>query len=311
MQVFINPAAGGGRARRLWPRHAKALAQHGVPHEVHWTQAPGEASSRVAEALAAGHRRFLAVGGDGTVNEVLNGLRSAFEQTDGTHGEPPLLAVLPAGTGNDWARQTGLPRAPLEWAAALAAGQTRRHDVGRLRFADGRLHYFVVEAGAGFDTHVLGLLSRRGPRQLAYVTALLRGLASFRAPALALDLTELGDGRSALHLGSDRSMVAFGAIGPWTGGGMHIAPGARDDDGLLDFVTVRDAGAWHNLLNLPRLFNGRLHEDPNVQVARAARGQLQLDPPMAVQCDGQVVGMTPVTIELLPGALTVPCTVPR
>lgn len=311
MQVFINPAAGGGRARRLWPRFAAALTQHGVAHEVHWTQVAGEASLRVAEALASGHRRFLAVGGDGTVNEVLNGLRAAFEPAPASAPDRPLLAVLPAGTGNDWARQTGLPRAPQEWAAALAAGHARRHDVGRLRFADGRLHYFVVEAGAGFDTHVLGLLSRRGPRQVAYVTALLRGLASFRAPALALDLAELADGRSALHLGSDRSLVAFGAIGPWTGGGMHIAPGARDDDGLLDFVTVRDAGIWHNLLNLPRLFNGRLHADPNVQAARATRGQLDLQPPMAVQCDGQVVGMTPVTIDLLPGALTVPCALPR
>lgn len=87
---------------------------------------------------------------------------------------------------------------------------------------------------------------------------------------------------------------------------MHIAPGARDDDGLLDFVTVRDGGPWYNLLRLPMLFNGRLHQDPNVMSARARGAVLTLSPPMGVQCDGQVVGTTPVRIDILPGALRVP-----
>jgi YegS/Rv2252/BmrU family lipid kinase len=307
VQVFINPAAGGGRARRLWPRYAAALQQHGTTLVVHWTQAPGEATAIAATAWAAGERSFLAVGGDGTVNEVLNGLAAAFGSTSPTPAtDAPCLAVVPAGTGNDWAHQLGLPEHPLDWARCLATAPRRRHDVGRLRFADGRLHYFVVEAGAGFDTHVLGLLSRRGPRQLAYVSALLRGLFSFQAPALSLELQQLEDGRAGLTLGSDRSMVAFGANGPWTGGGMHIAPGARDDDGWLDFLTVRDGGPILNALRLPQLFNGRLLQHPQVQSARARRARLQLTPPMAVQCDGQVAGMTPIDFDLLPGALLVP-----
>lgn len=303
--VIVNPAAGGGRALRRWPRHARALSRAGVMHSVLWTRAAGEATAQVAAAWAAGTRRFLAVGGDGTVNEVLNGLAAAFTDPQSPR---PWLAVLAAGTGNDWSRQLGLPRRPDDWAALMRPGHARRHDVGRLRFADGRVHYFAVECGAGFDTHVLDLLTRRGPRQLAYVSALLRGLFSFRSPALQLQLQGAVPHAAASTLGSPRSMVAFACIGPRVGGGMHVAPGAHDDDGLLDFVTVADAGPWYNLRNLPKLFNGRLLRDPAVQHARAAHGQLQLDPPMRVQADGQVIGPTPVTIDVLPGALQVPDT---
>jgi YegS/Rv2252/BmrU family lipid kinase len=298
--ALINPAAGAGRARKQWPRHAQALRVAGVELQEHWTTQAHEATLVVQHAWNTGTRRFIAVGGDGTVNEVLNGLAEPLTNPD----EPrPWMAVAPCGTGNDWARQLGLPRSAQDWAAVMAGGTDRPHDVGRLRFADGRVQYFAVEAGAGFDTHVLGLLSRRGPRQLAYVSALVRGLFSFKGPALHLQLHS--DGGSAT-LGSARSMVAFGCIGPKVGGGMHVAPGARDDDGLLDFVTVADAGPWYNLLSLPKLFNGRLHQDSNVQFARAARGDLVLDPPMAVQCDGQIAGTTPVTFDLLPAALRVP-----
>ena len=301
--VIANPMAGAGRAKKLWPRLARALQAAGVSHRVHWTVQAHEASAVVAQAWAAGTRRFIAAGGDGTVNEALNGLTAAF--TDLSQPRP-WLAVAPAGTGNDWARQLSLPSAAQQWANTISSTTDRPHDVGRLRFADGRIQYFVVEAGAGFDTHVLGLLSRRGPRQLAYVSALVRGLFSFKGPALQLHLQGASDTSTPSSLGSPRSMVAFGCIGPRVGGGMHVAPGARDDDGLLDFVTVADAGPWYNLLSLPKLFNGRLHSDPNVQYARAAQGHLVLDPPMAVQCDGQVVGRTPVTFDLLPGALRVP-----
>ncbi|MEN9705500.1 MAG: hypothetical protein RLZZ393_1379 [Pseudomonadota bacterium] len=303
MLFIANPVAGGGRARRLWPRHAAALLAAGIEPRIHWTQAAGDGSAAVAEAWARGERRFVAVGGDGTVNEALNGLAEAFGTPTTT---TPWLAVLPAGTGNDWFRQLQLPRDPVQWARHLASAAERPHDVGRLRFPDGRTHYFVVECGAGFDTHVLALLSRRGPRQLAYVIALLRGLFTFSGPALDLALYGAAGPNEDLRLGSPRSMVAFGAIGPWTGGGMHIAPGARDDDGLLDFVTVRDGGPWYNLLRLPMLFNGRLHQDPNVMSARARGAVLTLSPPMGVQCDGQVVGTTPVRIDILPGALRVP-----
>lgn len=298
--ALINPAAGAGRARKLWPRHAQALRDAGLTFQEHWTTKAHEATEVVQHAWCAGTRRFIAVGGDGTVNEVLNGLAAPLTNA----GEPrPWMAVAPCGTGNDWARQLGLPRSAQDWAAVMASHSDRPHDVGRLRFADGRVQYFAVEAGAGFDTHVLGLLSRRGPRQLAYVSALIRGLFSFKGPALQLQLHSEG---GSARLGSARSMVAFGCIGPKVGGGMHVAPGARDDDGLLDFVTVADAGPWYNLLSLPKLFNGRLHQDPNVQFARAARGDLILEPPMAVQCDGQIAGTTPVTFDLLPGALLVP-----
>ena len=245
--VVLNPQSGQRRARKIWARLATHLEACDVSFQVRETQAPGDATRLTRTGWEEGFRHFLAVGGDGTVNEVLNGLEAVV--LPGAEALP-VLAVLPAGTGNDWARVLGLPKHPRAFAATLAAalqGKTRQQDVGELTFADGRIHLFVEEAGAGFDAHVLQRLSRKGPRALAYVLALLRSVGSYRAPKLTLQ----PDGASQ-PLVVPSAFLALGANGPWTGGGMCIAPHAEHDDGWLDFVTVRSLGWFELLRKLPR-----------------------------------------------------------
>ena len=299
--VIRNPCSGRGRSRAAWLPLAAQFEAQGLPFRVHETEASGDATRLAHEGWQQGYRHFLVVGGDGTVNEVLNGLEPAVHTAASV---PPVLAVLPAGTGNDWARTLGMPRQPKDLAACLAAaleGNTRRQDVGQLTFPDGRIHLFVEEAGAGFDAHVLQRLDRKGPRALAYVSALLRSVGSFQPPHLTLH----PDGASE-PIVVPRAFLGLGANGPWTGGGMHIAPHAAPNDGWLDFVTVRSLGWLELVCKLPKLFNGKLLDDEAVRWCRASGASLVLEPPGGVQADGQWVGMTPVRFSLRRAALRVP-----
>ena len=289
--VLANPASGGGRANRIWPGLAAALARRGVPHEVARTGGPGDARRLAAAALAAGHRRLLALGGDGTFNELVNGLFAA--------GPPPpdcIAAVAASGTGNDWARAMTVPDDPDRLAACMARAAGRRVALGRAEDGGGRPRgYFHNVAGAGLAAEVLARTPRRGPRALAYLAGLARSIARYRAPRFAIR----ADGQAI----DGEFWLAAAAIGPRCGGGMRLAPRALIDDGWFDLVTVNPLSAGGALLRLPKLFDGRLEGDPAFRVQRCREIEIAADPACGVQLDGQLAGRTPVTFRLLPGAL--------
>lgn len=300
--VVVNPASGGGRAARRWSTHAPAFSRALPGHEVHFTRGPGDAGAAAASAADRGVRRFLAVGGDGTVNEVLNGLAPWLQPAP---AEPPVLAVLPAGTGNDWARSLALPTSPGAFAATLAGARVRAQDVGELTFSDGRRHLFANVAGAGFDAHVLQHLPAGGPRALTYLRGVLRAVRGYAPPRLH---QALQDG-TTVELA--RAFLAMAAINAYAGGGMHVAPGADPADGLLDFVAVEALGLAGVMGRLPKLYNGRLLGDRAVHWRRAAAAHWELSPAAAVQADGQLCGHTPVTLTVRPRSLRVPSVDPR
>ena len=289
--VIVNPASGGGRAERDLPRLAAALARRGIPHEFARTRVPGDATSLAAAALAGGHRRLLALGGDGTFNELVNGLFAA--------GPPPpdcLATVAARGTGNDWARAMEVPDDPERLAAAMARGTARRVDLGLAENSGGRSRaYFHNVAGAGLDAEVLGRTPRRGPRALAYLTGLARTIARYRSPRFSIR----ADGNDIKGV----FWLASIAIGPRCGGGMRLAPRAVIDDGWFDLVTVNPLSLGGALARLPKLFDGRLNGDPAFRVTRCRRVTIDAEPGCGVQLDGQSAGRTPVTFRLLPGAL--------
>lgn len=295
--VVVNPVSGGGRAHRRWPQLAAALARRGVAHESVATKSAGDAARLVQDAVRRGYRRLLAVGGDGTFNELANGL---FAQRD-VPLEQILASVAPLGTGNDWARAMQVPDDPDRLATAMSHGRRRRVDLGiaeATRTAGGateRLAFHNV-AGAGLDAEVLRHVPRAGPRALAYLVGLARALASYRAPQYELTV----DGNT--HAG--RYWIALAAIGPFGGGGMRLAPDASMDDGYFDLVTIEPMPLARAIARLPMLFDGRLASDPAVRTLRCRSLTIRSDPPCGVQLDGQPSGTTPVTLTLLPGALT-------
>lgn len=294
--VVVNPVSGGGAARRYWPRLARELADRGLRFRAAESEAPGHAIALVRDAVESGVARLLAVGGDGTLHELVNGLRAQQRV-------PPVavtVAVAPQGSGNDWARTHGMPRDPAQLAEAMTAGRARRLDLGLATCAGpgGRTHTMAFHnaVGAGLDAAVVRATSARGPRALAYAFALLRALARFRAPLFTV--TTAGENREA------RCLTAIAAIGPDCGGGMRLAPGARPDDGAFELVTVADLPLLRALALVPGLWNGRSAADPAFRAVRCAAARIAATPDCDVEADGQLVGRTPLEVAMAAGGLS-------
>jgi YegS/Rv2252/BmrU family lipid kinase len=294
--AIVNPAAGGGRAARVMPNLQAAMRRAGLSLEIRATEARGHAIRLAREAAAAGHRRFLVVGGDGTVNEVANGLL----ETGSVPGGELTLAALPIGTGNDWARTHAIPKRPSELVALLASGRTVMHDVGVVTCrARGRAlrRYFVNMAGLGIDAHILSRLGEGKGGAWSYLVALLGGLRSFRTPTL-----EVTGADFRFH---GPALVLFAGPGRYCGGGLEIAPDATADDGRLHVTLVKQMSFWRVLGNLPRLFNGTVPQSPHVVTGRLRALAIVSDVPVGVEVDGEVIGEAPARFEILPRAIRV------
>lgn len=293
--VVVNPAAGGGLGLRRWRRLERALRRERVGYEAVVTEAPGQAEALAAAAARAGFRRLLAGGGDGTLNEVVNG---AFAEIPAAGGAL-AFAVAPLGSGNDWARETGLALGPAALARAIAGGRCAPADLGRLEFATDRprQRYFVNVAGAGIDAHLLARLPPGPLRRIAYLWGVVRALSTYQPPWFEV----CADGRRE----SGRRLLALAGNGSRCGGGMRLAAAARPDDGLLDLVSIEPLSLVEALPRLVRLFDGRLGEERWARLDRAATIELRATPPAPVEADGQLLGHTPVRITLLPGAIRV------
>jgi YegS/Rv2252/BmrU family lipid kinase len=284
-----NPTAGGGRAGGLLPAVAGRLRAVGVQVQEHATRSLQDA--RVAACEAAGTvEAVVAVGGDGTVGACAGGLAEAGP------GATAALGVIPAGGGNDAARNLGLPFGDPLAAAALLPGLRRRPaDLARV----GGRSYLVV-AGAGFDSEVNRVANQRlawARGRARYAGALLVELVVGRPAGFRLTL----DGQ-AHEL---RAWFVVVANSQSYGGGMRIAPDARLDDGLLDVVVISDIGKAEFLATFPKVFSGRHVDHRAVTVHRARRVELAADRTLAVYADGEPVGSLPAAFEVHPAAITV------
>jgi len=231
----------------------------------------------------------VAVGGDGTVNEVVNGLMSA--------GAPVTLGILNVGRANDCRRNFGLPsRLPLA-LERLLAGLDVPIDVGLAEWPDGRRRHFVMSLGAGFDGAAAERAERaRGSGNAPYVRAILATLRAHRpSPA-----TILLDDR--LH-SSGPMAAAVVANGPYYGQGMKIAPGADPRDGLLDLVVVGNLGRVELLWWFPTVYRGHHLANPKISTARGRTVSIETLTPLPVHVDGEPCGQTPVRVSILPAAL--------
>jgi len=202
--IVVNPASGAGRAARFWPRLDAALARARLAYDSSQSAAPGDAEQLAARAVAAGFRRLLAIGGDGTLNELINGMLAS-----GVPTADCLVAAAAGGTGNDWACTMAVPDDAERLAACMARAATRPADIGIAEDALGRRSAFHNVAGAGLDAEVIGRTPRGGPRALAYLAGLARTIATFSPPAFEV----IADGRIA----RGRHLLALASIGPRCG----------------------------------------------------------------------------------------------
>lgn len=291
--VVANPISGSGKGVRDRALIEAALRAAGLEFVFVISEYHGHSIALVVEAVTQGCRQVLAVGGDGTVNECVNGI---FRQQAVAPGQV-RLAVLPIGTGNDWARTHGLCGDYGVVARSLAAAPGRPHDVGLVHFGDGSSRHFLNVAGIGFDAHVVAAMPEKKPGPIAYLLALLRGLIKFRAVPVTLALPD--------ERIEGRAFVLFFAIGRYCGGGMNVAPQAQFDDGCFDITLVAELSRWEVLRDLRRLFDGSLLTHPKVTSRRARCGEVAADAIQPIEADGELIGHAPASFEILPGALSV------
>jgi YegS/Rv2252/BmrU family lipid kinase len=292
--AIVNPAAAGGRTRKLLGPALERLHLGGIEVKIAETHISGEATEIARKAYGGGVRNFIAVGGDGTSYEIVNGL---FPQATG--GERPTLGFLPLGTGNSFLRD--FSGHVLEYAIeSLLADRSRPCDVVRMRHRTGTIHYINL-LSMGFSADVATLRARRfsGWGELGYQTAIFLTLARFkRRPfPVRVDGVENFDSRRCLFLTFNNSK--------FTGGTMMIAPKAEIDDGLVEYVRWGPIGRLGLIRNLPGLYDGTHIEHPLAERHAARRVEFNLDSPADVMVDGEVLRLHCEELDVLPGALNV------
>jgi diacylglycerol kinase (ATP) len=294
--VFVvNPASANGSTRRRWPEIAHRAAELGLAGETLMSERRGHAGELARRAAEEGARLVVAVGGDGTVNEVANGLL-------GFEGERPELAVIARGTGTDFVRHFRIPT-KLEGAVAVAlSGAVRTIDAGRIAYrswsGEDVAAYFVNSASAGMS----GAVAQRANSS----SKALGGKASFLYATLAVFArwhatemeVEVDDER--------RSGLLYDVIVAncrYLGGGMAMTPDAEPDDGLLDVLVIGDITRRDLALTLPKVYRGTHLPHPKAEALRGRRVVVRSATPVPVELDGEQPGTTPATFEIVPSAL--------
>jgi diacylglycerol kinase (ATP) len=288
--IILNPTAGGGRAGRLevWLRERLA-ARPDARLEI--TRRSGHAEE-LAFAARGHHDRVVAVGGDGTIQEVLNGL---------INGAPAAsIGIVPVGSGNDLARSLGLPRDPgAAWTIAL--GSTERPiDIAHATAGDGRTRWFGSAGGIGFDAQVAAAMATRSGwqrGQAGYLLTTLSELRRFDNRQVELSL----DGVAREY----RALFVAIANGEYYGGGMRIAPGASVDDGLLDLCIVGDVSRLTALRQLANLYRGTHVHHPQVDLQQARSVIVDGDARTLTHLDGEPFGSLPLSVQIHPGVIRV------
>ena len=283
--AIVNPAAGNGAGQKLSARIARTFRDAGLRVEIERTPAQGEGARLAREAAEAGYGLVIAVGGDGTANELANGLV----------GSRTALALYPIGAGNDLARTLGYPRRRRDVPRFIRTARRRTMDVGE---ANGRV--FLNAAGVGIDGHVaarvLATVRVVGPA-LGWLAGALVGIATYQP----IPMRVLVDG----EILSGRFLTVVAANGQYFGGGMRVAPQAQLDDGQLDVVLAGDLGRRESLVALAKLYRGTHVNGVTITSRRARAVEIDLDRPFPSQLDGEVTHVQRLSIRARPHALEV------
>jgi len=284
--IICNPIAGRGASLAALEAAQRRLTQEGRSYTVAMSEYPGHATCLAREAAASGHGCIVAMGGDGTAREVAMAL---------LHTEA-IMALIPCGTGNDFARALRVPSKVEDALSILLHGRDTRVDTG---LANGSC--FINVAGFGFDTDVLDaaeMYKKKGAGAgLAYWRGILHCLRHMKLRKTQI----IADGQAL-----DRNVMILAAgNGTHFGGGMHITPGADPGDGLLDICIVHDIGKLAVLWMLPRLQAGTHLASRYVTYLKAREVTAVCEPPSRAQTDGEVIEHTPVTFKVAPGSLVV------
>ncbi len=299
--VIINPNAGNGKGKKEWHTIMSILDNCSFSYKPEFTSQKKDASKLVKEAINNGYRNIIAVGGDGTLHEIINGI---MEQ-DTVPSKEIYVGLIPVGTGNDWGKMFDIP---MDYEGAVRVLKERRcykHDIASLtHHQDGVVQksFFLNVAGTGFEAKVIkrshDRKNRRGKSNgTTYMTSLLASLISNKnqEATITIDGVAIRKKIFSINIGN----------GKYCGGGMRQAPDAIPNDGLLDVTVINDLSIPEVIMALKYLYNGRIYEHPKIDGYRARKIVVESDIPMFSEADGELLGHTPLEFEVIPNAINV------
>jgi diacylglycerol kinase (ATP) len=293
---LVNPASANGSTRKTWPKLQHSAALAGLTGDALLSSRPGEIAELAESAARDGADLLVVVGGDGTVNEAVNGLLRAEQR--------PELAVVTRGTGEDFVRTHGIPPDSAAAIDVARNGVPRRVDAGRVtyRAADGSevTRYFANVASAGMSGAVAARANSTSKAlggRLTFFYALTREFLRWRNCEVQVSVGEQVR-RSPMH-----DVVV--ANGVFHGGAMKLAPNARADDGVFDVLLIGDVSKLDFLTTAPKLYAGKHLGHPKVEVLRGATVEIDAAEPLPLEADGEVLGTTPARFEVVPLAYSV------
>jgi YegS/Rv2252/BmrU family lipid kinase len=300
--IIVNPKAGTGKGLIDWPIISNQMYRSGLAFTCVFTEKKYHAVELTVKAINDGFRKIVAIGGDGTVNEIVNGI---FIQKK----TPPAdisLAVIAVGTGNDWVRMLGIPKTYQESIRAIAVERTILQDVGLISFYETKVkhqRYMANVAGMGFDAKVNRAFNRlkeegRSGKWL-YLASMAKTLFAYRSKKFTVKI----DGKTILN-----KVDVFSAnvgIGKYNGGGMLQLPQAEIDDGLFDITVIKKMNKLKIIRHFKKLFNGRIYRLSNVFPFQGKKIEVISAPESPIEIDGEAMGYCPFTFELIPQSISV------
>ena len=291
---LVNPASDNGATGRRWPELAHRAARLGLSGETLFSERPGHLIELAASAVERGASLVVAVGGDGTLNEVVNGI--AQKDVD--------LATIPLGTGMDFVRTYGIPTKFDDAVRVALTGEPRTIDAGRVHYrtwSGGEAERWFANVGSvgmsGAVAQRANGMSKALGGKVTFFYALTRVFLEWENTEVVVKLDD-GERRGRMH-------DVIVANGVWHGGGMMLAPEAKSNDGVFDVVFIGDVSKVDFLTTAPKIYKGKHVTHPKVEVVRSARVEVDAAAHLPIEVEGEQVGTTPATFEVVPGALRV------
>ncbi|MEZ4949360.1 MAG: diacylglycerol kinase family lipid kinase [Saprospiraceae bacterium] len=298
--VLVNPASGGGKISKLWPEVANRFLEKGIQYEVFYTQKKSHGIELTQQGITSGFRNFIAVGGDGTLNEMLNGffLQNQIPQSELT------LTALPLGTGNDWVKTWSIPKDLDTWFEMFGNRKIVTQDVGMVRFKNGNkegIRYFMNVAGLAYDAFVVEYAEQRKPKKwgkVFFLFMVLKCLFKYKYPEVSIYYDDQ----------SYKGKIYTINIGicNFSGGGMEIVPHANPQDGKFALTFVKPISKLGVLLNTYRFYNGSIGNHPKVSTSTVE--EIQVDgvrTTVKLEVDGELIGACPSNFTILKNALNI------
>ena len=292
--VVVNPTSGSGKGLTDFPLISKLLRDNNIHHEAVFTEHKHHATALTVQAIDSGYRNIIVVGGDGTLHEVVNGL---FIQQRVDPSEV-TIAVISAGTGNDWLRMFGIPTRYSEAIRAIKEGHTFLQDVAEVDYEESKYsqtRHMANVAGLGFDAAVIKRTLTSNAKDKfgkgGYLWCLVRAFFSHKATGAKIWIDD------RLVFNDLLFSIAIG-VGKFNGGGIQQLPSAVADDGLLDVTIIRPVHWWHVVFRLRRLFNGTIYSIGHVTHAQGKKIRIESSPETPLEVDGELYGHTPVELRV-------------